>query len=437
MILRREKGFVVSSAFLLFLLVLSGVRFDSGYTPVLFAAALSTVTPRATLVATLQQCNTPHEIVDRVGRHLTSQNDPDHSLNSLVWTRLCKQIVALDNQLHFTDGETDTSDQSAYTIFDENFELVSVLSSLTNLLRVDRQSSSSKTSVHSLIDATKAASVVHRIMNKNTKTKHQKTIWKQSIQEPLLDLWKHAHALDLSAYESNQISGLYWALDTLCSVVSENDSADVIPDFIEAAYDQLQLPFRIYPGHLQRKQQQQDTNNKIELNELLKQVDFNVDAIYTAEGVAVLERRQTAWQGDDGVAPFAYSGKSMSRQDWSPMIQHTRNQLSNSLGVYYDCCLINHYYDGSSAMRYHIDPDQGILWGYDTSVVSVGATRRFAFRHNENQTVHSFWVFNGDVTHMFGDCQETYQHTVKKAEWKQETASRASMVFKKTFQRVQ
>jgi hypothetical protein len=39
---------------------------------------------------------------------------------------------------------------------------------------------------------------------------------------------------------------------------------------------------------------------------------------------------------------------------------------------------------------------------------------------------------NGDVTEMFNDCQERFQHTVKPADKKQEKAPRVSLVFKKT-----
>jgi hypothetical protein len=114
---------------------------------------------------------------------------------------------------------------------------------------------------------------------------------------------------------------------------------------------------------------------------------------------------------------------------------------------------------GGSAMRYHIDPDQGVLWGYDTAVVSVGATRRFAFRpiaetrttttttwaaaaNRPNLLVddekiignkpHVFVLMNGDVTEMFNDCQDRFQHSVKTAEDKGERAPRVSLVFKKT-----
>lgn len=111
---------------------------------------------------------------------------------------------------------------------------------------------------------------------------------------------------------------------------------------------------------------------------------------------------------------------------------------------------------GGSAMRYHIDPDQGILWGYETAVVSIGAARRFAFRSidkgtttpttrpselvdsiidNSSSKPHTFVLMNGDVTEMFNNCQERYQHTVKVAENRDEVAPRVSLVFKKTLHR--
>ena len=85
-------------------------------------------------------------------------------------------------------------------------------------------------------------------------------------------------------------------------------------------------------------------------------------------------------------------------------------------------------------MRYHIDPDQGTLWDFDTAVVSVGATRRFAFRGlSHDGPPHTFWVLHGDVTRMVNNCQRRFQHTVKKAEDRKETAARISLVFKRTW----
>ena len=46
--------------------------------------------------------------------------------------------------------------------------------------------------------------------------------------------------------------------------------------------------------------------------------------------------------------------------------------------------------------------------------------------------VHSFHVFDGDVFHMFGDCQESYQHCVMKSEGENNNQPRVSIVFKKS-----
>ena len=131
----------------------------------------------------------------------------------------------------------------------------------------------------------------------------------------------------------------------------------------------------------------------------------------------------------------------MKTRPFSSLVRSVRDELRAKTGEDYDCCLLNLYPDGESGMRYHIDPDQGELWGYETAVVSVGAARRFAFRpipgidldlEGNIGKVHNFVVMDGDVTEMFGLCQQKYQHTVKVAEGRGETASRSSLVYKKT-----
>jgi alkylated DNA repair dioxygenase AlkB len=84
---------------------------------------------------------------------------------------------------------------------------------------------------------------------------------------------------------------------------------------------------------------------------------------------------------------------------------------------------LNSHPDGGSGMRYHIDPDQGVLWDYETAVVSVGATRRFSLQEDsfcryEHWQPHTFVLMQGDVVEMFGDCQSLFQHTVRTADEK-------------------
>ena len=181
------------------------------------------------------------------------------------------------------------------------------------------------------------------------------------------------------------------------------------------------LPFRVLPRVAQ---------GMVTVEELVGEVKFEADDVRTASGALVKERRLTAWQVDDvaAVGPFLYSGKAMPPTLMSPAVARVRDAVAAATGVSYDCVLLNLYPEGSSAMRYHSDPDQGTLWGFDTAVVSVGETRRFNFRRiggllkgargdNDNEEeVHSFRVFDGDVTHMFGNCQSTFQHAIMRAD---------------------
>jgi alkylated DNA repair dioxygenase AlkB len=358
----------------------------------------------------LQRCFTPKSILEDVARDVHPGMDPDGSLSSLILVRLSKQLIALDNNSNNNNINDD------WRRDDLSWD---PLTNVVQTLASARWDSSAR-SLDAAVEGTKSASVLSRLLPElpmNT--------WK-----PLLCQWKDlgdtAMASDL---ESHQLSGLKWSMD--CFQLRSNDSMFCLPDPIEDAFDSLHLPFRIRPAFFQDL----DTFN---VPNLVQQVDFQVDSIRTTSNQMVKERRKTAWQGDDHVAPFAYSGKSMQRKSWSPLVLDARDCLFEQTGNYYDGCLLNLYPDGGSGMRYHMDPDQGTLWDYETVVVSVGATRKFAFRDIPNKESsqakkpHVFTLMGGDVTEMVDDCQQRFQHTVKTAEGNDDMAPRASLVFKKT-----
>jgi len=129
----------------------------------------------------------------------------------------------------------------------------------------------------------------------------------------------------------------------------------------------------------------------------------------------LVEDRDTCWFSDGGT-PFAYSGKVMAADGrLSGGVAAVRDAVHAALGHWYDSVLVNHYPDGGSGMRFHSDPGQGEAggWGFSTAVVSVGETRLFTFRRTaQPQTRVTFAVRHGDVLHMFGACQEQWQHSV-------------------------
>ncbi|KAG7370803.1 2(OG)-Fe(II) oxygenase superfamily protein [Nitzschia inconspicua] len=391
----------------------------------------------------LQQSFTVQHILQNVACHLTSDQDPTGSLSSLTLVRLSKHMIADDNQRLFEDNQTGATSTEILFDFPQLLLLKRGLSTSIHCM-TQASWSASPSSLESAVEGIKAVAVIIRILASRKIRKEGDTRFSFSrFCDPLVEkLYDETSTLQ-SLIESHHLSGLHWAMDCF-QRTGEGPSKKQrykLPQQLQEAHDALKLPFRIRQGLLLDSSTIfETTSTHCIVEEFILQVDFQSDIIKTTSTNRIVqERRQTAWQGDEKVAAFSYSGKSMPRKQWSPLVETIRDCLYQQTSQYYDGCLLNLYPDGESGMRYHIDPDQGSMWGYETAVVSIGATRKFAFRSNNpsgtaktNNKPHAFVLFNGDVTEMFGDCQERFQHTVKTADSRGEKAPRVSLVFKKT-----
>jgi alkylated DNA repair dioxygenase AlkB len=355
-------------------------------------ALTNSVAIRSQLLAELQKCVTPEDVLEAVS-DVSPTIDPN--LASLVLVRLSKQLVGRAN--------SNTRD----LLSDLHVRQVRQVAAG---LAMDSSTPATK-NLEALTEGTKAHAVLSRLLQSSLQ------------KDPVIQFW-HDHSNGFaSQLEPHQLSGLKWAFDTF-HLLNEDTA---FPSTLRQAYNDLKLPFCIIPGCLQDLED-------LSVEKLASEVEFRVDDIRTSSNKVVKERRKTEWQGDDSCGPFVYSNKSMPRSDWSSVVKQVRDRLNEVTDQYYDGCLLNLYPDGQSGMRYHVDPDQGALWDYDTAVVSIGAIRKFAFRAIAGkQQPHSFLVMHGDVSHMFGDCQERFQHTVKKADNRNDDSARASLVFKRTW----
>ena len=448
---------------------------------------------RSQLMQELQtSCFTPYQVLDRVGRHVTPTVDSSGELARLVLVRLAKQYIVLDNHKNHKKNHNQQEQhhkQSTPQGYENNSMEVdhNILDAVVQSLFESSMATTSELNLANLVEGTKAYSVLARLLATSSMTTTTTTTTTTTQPPPTLQLdiplsfW-HQHADRIVPHlQEHEITGIHWALDCINSATLTTTSATtmmttrkkssnelIIPQAIQSAWTELQVPFRIFPNLLSSSLQEPIHN--LSVANLCDEVNFRMDAIHTTSNQIVLERRETSWQGDAGVAPFVYGGKCMPTQPWSPTVRAVRDLLACSQqgppqkqkqqqhkqqhSQFYDCALINHYPHGGSGMRYHCDPDQGTLWDYDTSVVSVGATRRFAIRRilpcnnkknkksshddesarDKDNHHHTFVVMHGDVTHMFGSCQQEFQHSVKKAQSKMDHAPRISLVFKRSLQ---
>ena len=370
---------------------------------------------RSQVLATLQKCHKPSDLLSLVNS-VDNALDADGIVSSLILVRLAKQLLfQFDGTPKDEQFQEKIEMEGSQTIADcEVFHFHGCVEKLCRILTA----STIETQAHldAAIEGTKSTSTICRLLWQSTEKTPSIS---NNTGKLLLKFWSRFD--EIHRLEEHHLSGLHWAFE----VFRLHDPDIHLPTAIQKAYNALNLPFTVQPGCL-------SSMKELSVSGLLKQVQFRAETIRTTTNKVVVERRQTAWEGDPHVGPFLYSGKSMVRNDWSNIVLHVRDAIEKKTHQHYDCCLLNLYPDGGSGMRYHIDPDQGTLWDYDTSVVSVGSFRCFSFRRlNGSGAPHNFVVMHGDCTYMFADCQQRYQHTVKKQ--KGITTPRASLVFKRTY----
>lgn len=374
----------------------------------------------------LQKCVTPAEVLRTVASQLSPSNDAKGNVAGLILVRLSKQFMSLQNEYLYPSSSATTtkSNQVPNIPWNDHVknELLQFKDATSKIQQVIDTLARADASDETLVEGTKATAVLSRLI--------PEVVTLESCQ-PLLQSWKTRKDDNADDLEIHQLSGLQCAY--ACFQQTFENEEIQLPNHIQQQYDDCNLPFCFLPGYLAKIPD-------LTVNNLVEEVPFQIDAIRTTSTKQVVaERRETAWLGDEGVAPFSYSGKSMPRYSWTPLVEACRDTLAQGEEhpYKYDGCLLNHYPDGGSAMRYHMDPDQGELWDFHTVVVSVGASRRVAFRSipgdtNNDKKPHTFVAMHGDVMVMVDDCQSRFQHTVKPADNKQERAARASLVFKQT-----
>jgi alkylated DNA repair dioxygenase AlkB len=166
------------------------------------------------------------------------------------------------------------------------------------------------------------------------------------------------------------------------------------------------------------------------LNTLIEKVPLKREKIFV-DGIWVEELRQTFWYSEKQQV-LNYSGKKMQPSPFIPIIKDLRDLIFDKIGIMFDSVLVNYYENNNIGMRYHSDPLDG-KWSTDFFILSFGDTRKLIFREINNiEKKYQFNLENGDAIHMFGNCQDVYQHCLKKE--KGTKGPRMSLVFKKYIQ---
>jgi len=164
------------------------------------------------------------------------------------------------------------------------------------------------------------------------------------------------------------------------------------------------------------------------LNELPWQSD-----IVTLFGKTHITTRQIVWMGNEN-ANYQYSGHVRQTVPWSDAVFHVKQKIEQALAeigiiVDFNTCLLNYYPTGADGMGYHADDEKELGHQPVIASLSLGATRKFVFKHKKNQDKVELHLESGQLVVMHGDTQRFWKHTITKT--KQVAMGRISLTFRR------
>ena len=122
--------------------------------------------------------------------------------------------------------------------------------------------------------------------------------------------------------------------------------------------------------------------------------------------------RLSCWIGDPD-ASYRYSGVRFEPRSWPDTLRPVRVRLEQTLGQGFNSVLANLYRDGRDAMGWHSDAEPELGARPVIASISLGAARRFAFRHRQQpERKLSLELPHGSLLVMAGDTQRFYRHSL-------------------------
>lgn len=141
--------------------------------------------------------------------------------------------------------------------------------------------------------------------------------------------------------------------------------------------------------------------------------------------------RLSCWIGDPG-ASYVYSRVRFEPRPWPPALAALRARVDEASSVAMNSVLANLYRSGQDAMGWHSDDEPELGARPVIASLSLGATRRFRFRHRRDHSkTFSIELPHGSLLLMSGDTQANWQHALPRTA--RTVAPRLNLTFRRIF----
>ncbi|MFL2582400.1 MAG: alpha-ketoglutarate-dependent dioxygenase AlkB family protein [Flavobacteriales bacterium] len=145
---------------------------------------------------------------------------------------------------------------------------------------------------------------------------------------------------------------------------------------------------------------------------LLKEVNFKNDESIVF-GKHYVMNRLTGWVGDHSFT-YGYSQIKRKAEPWGLNLIKLKLLVEKASGYKYNSCLLNYYPSGEDGMGWHADNEKELGKNPVIASLSMGAERKFSFKHITTKEKIELNLKNGSLLIMAGEIQHFWKHTLPK-----------------------
>ena len=113
--------------------------------------------------------------------------------------------------------------------------------------------------------------------------------------------------------------------------------------------------------------------------ELRHTIDWQNDVLVIF-GKKIVTTRKVAWYGDNNLQ-YSYSNTIKTALPWTETLDKIKADVFKLSGLRFNSCLLNLYPSGMEGMGWHSDDEPELGENPVIASLSLGATRKFKFRH--------------------------------------------------------
>jgi alkylated DNA repair dioxygenase AlkB len=126
-------------------------------------------------------------------------------------------------------------------------------------------------------------------------------------------------------------------------------------------------------------------------------------------GKKILTKRKVAWYGESEYS-YTYSKVTKTANIFTQELLELKEIVEQESGETYNSCLLNLYHSGDEGMTYHSDGEKMLKKNGAIASLSLGAERKFSFKHKENKQRVDIVLEKGSLLVMKKGTQTNWLH---------------------------